>query len=516
SKSAKSHTRHLTPEGLASFYQQVGGNYDSIFLSTPPASLSFIYQKLGCFHSLQPTCDAFEPPSVPAMLPHGFVRWQTIQLLLCPEDHSRFLQEAVRKFDIVNPVTKDIFPKDIPQSVFPAEPDPEIVEWHESLSKKLEHDFWASNAGIFPGSSTPQNGQSRKRSGNSRNPSQNSHDYFSKKNSSRSAADVPPRMPARDKNSQHFYPHDQNLSPLNENSESAPQKNRRRPRQESPSSVRETHSSQSFRRGRPPPLAEGRRGRSCTPNRRRWRREHSTDSSDSPNSSESTEYLFVRRRRPQARHMEPPGVRRHSHDAGGSRQRDWSRSPPRTPTYTSKEERHSHPPTRKYYYSHVHADNEEGPRGSPAPRYYPHQERYANEFSQDYQYPSHISPAPTRKSIYPNPPPPVTPMPPRPKEYHNSQPSYPRPDPVAPSFCGRRNSHSQAPSTTSPYSRYVAPQAPMPYAPSPPSSRRNSKQKAPGKGQSRVDPETTYTVSSSAKYQPPAPGSNRRYRRDWE
>ncbi|KKZ61250.1 hypothetical protein EMCG_04123 [[Emmonsia] crescens] len=137
----QSNTEDLAPANLAAFYRAVGGNCDNIFLHTPHKSLSFIYQSLGCFHTLQPTSDPFKPPTIPALRPHGFVRWQTIQLLLCPDEHIVFLQKAVKKFDIVNPSGGCIFPKVIPRDSFPSKPDPEMVKWHETLSQKLADDY---------------------------------------------------------------------------------------------------------------------------------------------------------------------------------------------------------------------------------------------------------------------------------------------------------------------------------------------------------------------------------------
>lgn len=118
----------------------MGGNYDTLFLHTKSHALSFIYQSLGCFHTLQPTTNAFEPPSIPALLPSGFVRWQTIQLLLCPDEHAQFLQNAVSQWDIPNP-NGGFFPKVIPREAFPAIPDPEMVEWHENVTQQLEREY---------------------------------------------------------------------------------------------------------------------------------------------------------------------------------------------------------------------------------------------------------------------------------------------------------------------------------------------------------------------------------------
>ncbi|KAJ5975045.1 hypothetical protein N7481_008752 [Penicillium waksmanii] len=133
-------TIDLTPERLASFYRKVGGNYDSLFLETKSQALSFIYQSVGCFHSLQPSNNPYESPSVPSLLPLGFVRWQTIQLLMDPDEHARFLQNAVNQWNIVD-AKGDTFPKDIPRDAFPSEPDPEMLQWHEGVCRKLEYDF---------------------------------------------------------------------------------------------------------------------------------------------------------------------------------------------------------------------------------------------------------------------------------------------------------------------------------------------------------------------------------------
>ncbi|PKX90351.1 uncharacterized protein P174DRAFT_497116 [Aspergillus novofumigatus IBT 16806] len=129
---------------MAAFYRKVGGNYDILFLETKSSALSFIYQRLGCFHSIQPTNDPFKPPSIPALQPNGFVRWQTIQLLLDPDEHARYLQNAVALWDIESP-NGGTFPKTIPRDAFPSEPDPEMVEWHEGVSRRFEFDYWRKN-----------------------------------------------------------------------------------------------------------------------------------------------------------------------------------------------------------------------------------------------------------------------------------------------------------------------------------------------------------------------------------
>lgn len=133
-------TTDLTPDRLAAFYRQVGGNYDSLFLETSSSALSFIYQSLGCFHSLQPTTNAFERPSIPALLPNGFLRWLTIQILLDPDEHCQYLQKAVAQWDIAD-INGKAFPKEIPRDAFPSEPDPDMVEWHQGVCRRLEDDY---------------------------------------------------------------------------------------------------------------------------------------------------------------------------------------------------------------------------------------------------------------------------------------------------------------------------------------------------------------------------------------
>ncbi|KAI9839771.1 MAG: hypothetical protein M1837_002010 [Sclerophora amabilis] len=128
----------LVPSKLSAFYHAVGGDYDSFFLDTVHPSLSFIYQSLGCVHTLQPTSDDFAPPTIPALEPRGFARWQCIQLLLGPEEHVPYLQEAVRKYDIVNSSTKKVFPKVLPREAFPDKPDEDMTKWHDDVFDRLK------------------------------------------------------------------------------------------------------------------------------------------------------------------------------------------------------------------------------------------------------------------------------------------------------------------------------------------------------------------------------------------
>ena len=140
----------LTPVKLAHFYRHVGGDYDALFLETEDASLSFIYQSLGCFHSLQPENNPYVPPRTPALTPHGFVRWQTVQLLLEPAEHVPYLQNAVKRLGIINPTNGTPFPNSLPREVLPARPDPQMIEWYATVSEKLRLEAQASAARDLP------------------------------------------------------------------------------------------------------------------------------------------------------------------------------------------------------------------------------------------------------------------------------------------------------------------------------------------------------------------------------
>lgn len=57
-----------------------------------------------------------------------------------PDEQAPFLQEAVKQWDIID-AQGQVFPKEIPRDAFPSEPDPEMVQWHEGVCRRLEHDF---------------------------------------------------------------------------------------------------------------------------------------------------------------------------------------------------------------------------------------------------------------------------------------------------------------------------------------------------------------------------------------
>jgi nucleoside phosphorylase len=96
-----------------------------------------MYSTLGCFHSLQPTANAFESPSVPCLLVPGFVRWQTVQLLLHPDEHAKCIQRAFELYDVPKPEGGH-FPKTIPRESFPAKPDDDLSKWQNIVLERLD------------------------------------------------------------------------------------------------------------------------------------------------------------------------------------------------------------------------------------------------------------------------------------------------------------------------------------------------------------------------------------------
>lgn len=134
---------------MAAWYRAVGGNYDVLFNETPPSSIAFIYRSLGAFHSLQPSAndDGYSSPVIPALKKQGFVTWQTIQLLLGPQEHVPFLQKSVEQFDVIDPETKQVFLKMLPSKCFPTKPDEAMEEWYEGVAVRLKREAEAEANG---------------------------------------------------------------------------------------------------------------------------------------------------------------------------------------------------------------------------------------------------------------------------------------------------------------------------------------------------------------------------------
>ncbi|KAH8174662.1 hydroxyproline-rich glycoprotein DZ-HRGP [Sarocladium implicatum] len=130
----------LTPSKLAAFYKAVGGDYDPLFIDGDHQAISVAWQKTGCQHTLQPTENDFDPPSIPALTLRGFSRWTSVEILLGPEEHVPYIQYAVRNWNLRHPETGEPFPKDLPKSVFPTETDADVDRWHKMCGQLLRHE----------------------------------------------------------------------------------------------------------------------------------------------------------------------------------------------------------------------------------------------------------------------------------------------------------------------------------------------------------------------------------------
>jgi hypothetical protein len=103
----------------------------------PAQSISFIYQVQGCQHVLvQPGSDT-EAPTIPALTTKGFVRWQSIQILLEPQTHAPIMQFAVKHWSLKNPDDGTLFPADLPKEAFPLETDADTDKWHQECAVRL-------------------------------------------------------------------------------------------------------------------------------------------------------------------------------------------------------------------------------------------------------------------------------------------------------------------------------------------------------------------------------------------
>ncbi|KAL7939684.1 hypothetical protein V8C35DRAFT_13832 [Trichoderma chlorosporum] len=145
---------HLTPKKLAAFYKAVGGDYDSLFLETPHSTISYMWSVTGCQHSLQPTENDYAPPSIPALTPRGFSRWESVEILLGPEEHVPFLQYAVKNWSLRHPETGQAFPPDLPASVFPTQSDQAVDRWHKECANTLRDEASKEGTNMPSSSST--------------------------------------------------------------------------------------------------------------------------------------------------------------------------------------------------------------------------------------------------------------------------------------------------------------------------------------------------------------------------
>ncbi|MCJ1337292.1 hypothetical protein MMC09_002574 [Bachmanniomyces sp. S44760] len=117
-------------------------------------------------------------PSIPSLTPQGYVRWQTVQLLLCPQEHVSFLQQAVKRFEITNDGDGGPFPKILPKEAFPSKPDLQMTHWHDTVTDKLR--FEAENAARLPAIMAAERDSARN------SPVPSNPDYFMKHHMSHS------------------------------------------------------------------------------------------------------------------------------------------------------------------------------------------------------------------------------------------------------------------------------------------------------------------------------------------
>ena len=87
-----------------------------------------------------------------------------------------FLQEAVKRFDLLNPVDGARFPL-LPKEALPSQPDPAISEWHDAVSQKLMLDAQESARRNLP--PRPQMALSDGDRGHSRDSSVDTHSMAS-------------------------------------------------------------------------------------------------------------------------------------------------------------------------------------------------------------------------------------------------------------------------------------------------------------------------------------------------
>jgi hypothetical protein len=115
-----------------------------LFINVPYPSISLIYATIGCQYTLQQASDHLSLPNVPSLTVKGFVRWEAIEILMGPEEHVVFLQNAVRDFTLKHPDTSEPFPTHLPLESFPRLPDPEMERWFKECEEKFKQ---SSSAG---------------------------------------------------------------------------------------------------------------------------------------------------------------------------------------------------------------------------------------------------------------------------------------------------------------------------------------------------------------------------------
>ncbi|KAJ2893247.1 hypothetical protein MKZ38_008861 [Zalerion maritima] len=131
--------RHITPQKLGVFYEPFPTtDIDRFLLEAPSKDLSNMWAVMGYEHYIiQPNNDVHARPSVPALTLAGFVKWQSMQLLVDPAENVPVLQKAVKEYGLRNPDTGEPFPTELPRSCLPAEPDPKTCQWEDRCGDEL-------------------------------------------------------------------------------------------------------------------------------------------------------------------------------------------------------------------------------------------------------------------------------------------------------------------------------------------------------------------------------------------
>ena len=80
-----------------------------------------------------------------------------MQLLLCPQEHITFIQKAVEIYDVPRR-NGGFFPKKIPQSCFPSNPDVEMEKWHRFVTSQIDKETYMRRLKYSPYSSPQTEG----------------------------------------------------------------------------------------------------------------------------------------------------------------------------------------------------------------------------------------------------------------------------------------------------------------------------------------------------------------------
>lgn len=121
----------VTPKKMHEFYEATGTGSDycweAIFGGrTSNAALSRLYCLLACEHHLVQAGNE-KTPTIPALTPLGFATWIGHAVHANPTLEHRRLAMAVRNMPISNADDRcERFPKELPRSLFPANPDERI------------------------------------------------------------------------------------------------------------------------------------------------------------------------------------------------------------------------------------------------------------------------------------------------------------------------------------------------------------------------------------------------------